>query len=236
MTKEKEELKVPLIVSVSGIPKTGKTHLSFTFPSPIAYFEFDIKGADPIIGKFPGKKIDVYKFPLPIIDSDPPAPYAGDLMTKFDAQYQKAVASGEYKTVIIDTASMVWRVIGHAEAEAVHQKKILQVQYYRPNLRMNSLFTRCKMAGVNMVAICYLADVYLNNERTGDVKTDGWGQTEAAVDVVLWTARSMKPTGKGKQEVVFETTIKSNRYEPKADGMVLPNTSYEEIYTMLGLP
>lgn len=232
----KESIKVPLIVSISGMPKTGKTHLSFSFPDPIAYFEFDINGCAPILPKFPSTKIDIFRYPLPIIDSDPPKPYALDLFTKFEKEYQEAIDSGKYKTIIVDTASMVWRIIGHAEAERVHQKKILQVQYYLPNLKMNSLFTRCKLAGVNMVAIQYLADVYLNGERTGEVKSDGWGQTEAAVDVVLWTARNMKSAGKGKMEVKFEATIKANRYEPLADGMVLPNTSYSELYTVLGLP
>jgi hypothetical protein len=231
----KEEIKVPIIVAISAMPKAGKTHLSFTFPDPIAYFEFDINGATPILPKFPGKKIDVFKYPLPIIDSDPPKPYAIDLMAKFDKEYSEAVESCKYKTVIIDTTSMVWRVIGHAEAEALHQKKILQVQYYRPNLRMNAIFTRAKLAGINMVAIQYLADVYLNGDRTGEVKSDGWSQTEAAVDVVLWNARVMKDAGKGKKAVSFETTIKANRFEPQADGMVLPNTNYEEVYTCLGL-
>ena len=235
MPEDKQPIKVPMVVAISGFPKTGKTHMSFTFPDPIAYFEFDINGARPIIPKFPDKKIKVFPYPLPIIDTDPPRPYAQDLMKKFEEEYHEVVDGGKFKTVIIDTTSMVWRIIGHAEAEALSQKKILQVQYYKPNLRMNALFTRCKLAGVNMVAIQYLADVYLNGDRTGDLKSDGWSQTEAAADVILWNKRVMKPTGKGGMKVQFETTIMGNKFEPEADGTVLLDTKYDEVYTILGL-
>jgi hypothetical protein len=228
------EVKVPVVVGISGLPKTGKSHLACTFPDPIAYFEFDIHGVAPVIPKFKGKKIDVKSYALPIIDTDPPRPYACDLMDKFEEEYAEAINGGQYRTVVLDTSSMIWRVIGHAEAEALKQKKILQVQYYRPNLRMNALFTRAKLAGINMVSIQYLSDVYLNGDRTGEVKSDGWSQIEATVDIVLWNSRRMKEQGK-KHEVVFEATLKANRFEPSVDGMVLENTSYDELYALLGL-
>jgi len=230
-----EPIKVPLIVAISGMPKTGKTHLSFTFPEPIAYFEFDIRGSAPVIVKFPDKRIDVFTYPLPIIDTDPPEPYASKLWKSFDEDYKVKVESGDYQTVVLDTSSMIWRVVGHAEAEELGQKKILQRQYYRPNLRMNSLFTRAKMAGVNLVSIQYLADVYLDEKATGEQKSDGWGQVEAAVDIVIWSGRRMIPQKDGKKHVVFEHTIKANRYEPDVDGMTLQNTSYDELYALLGL-
>jgi hypothetical protein len=228
------EVKVPIVVGISGDPKTGKSHLSMTFPPPIAYFEFDFHGATPIRHKFAGKEIDIKSYALPIIDSDPPKPYADDLMSKFEKEYAEAINSGKYRTVVLDTGSMIWRVIGHAEAEALHQKKILKVQYYKPNLRMNALFTRAKLAGINMVSIQYLAPIYEDESATGKYKSDGWGQTEAAVDVILWTSRRMKEQGK-KHEVVFEATLKANKFEPSVDGMVLENTSYDELYALLGL-
>ena len=228
-----EPINVPIVTAISGNPKTGKTHLAFTFPGPIAYFEFDIRGAAPVLHKFPDKQIDVYAYPLPIIDSDPPELYAFDLTAKFFADYQDVIESGKYQTIVLDTTSMIWRIIGHAEAEALNQKKILKVQYYRPNLRMNSIFTRGKIAGVNMVAIQYLKDVYRADQPTGEQASDGWTQIEATADVIIWTAR--KSLGKDKTGVTFEATIMANRYEPNADGTVLRDTSYGEIYAMLGL-
>lgn len=229
------ELTVPLVVSLSGMPKTGKTHLAATFPGPIAYFEFDLNGIAPILPKFPDKEIDVYKFALPIIDTDPPKPYAEALWEQFNTQYIEAIGSGKYQTAVLDTSSMVWRILQHAEAELLNQKRILKQQFQRPNLRMNSIFTRAKLQGINFVTIQYLKDKYIDNERTNEQESDGWGQTEATVDLVLWTARQMKSVSRGKTGVTFEATIRANRYTPDIDGMVLNNTSYDELYALLGV-
>ena len=58
-----------ILASISAKPKSGKTHLSFTFPEPIKVFSFDL-GADYVRTKFPDKQIDIKSFVLPVIESE----------------------------------------------------------------------------------------------------------------------------------------------------------------------
>uniref|UniRef100_A0A6M3KVG5 ATPase domain containing protein n=1 Tax=viral metagenome TaxID=1070528 RepID=A0A6M3KVG5_9ZZZZ len=196
-------------------------------------FSFDIGGIAPVRAKFPDKEIDEFTYPIPIIDSDPPKPYAKDVWNKFDADYNKVLEGSKYKTVILDTSTAIWEIIRHAVAEQVGQKKLLEVQYTLPNLRMNSLFTRAKVSGLNFVCTQYLRPIRIDGEATKELETDGWKRTEAQVDIVLWTARAVKATREGKKNVIM-TTLKDNRFDLEICGMEIEDADYNKICALLG--
>jgi len=221
-----------LIASISGLPKTGKTHLALTWPPPILVFSFDL-GFELVVKKFEGKQIEVMSYPIPIIDSDPPKPYAKQIWEKFNADYLAALAGGKYNTIVLDTATAVWEIIRHAVAEEKGQQKLLEVQYTLPNLRMNSLFTRAITSGINFVTTQHLKDRYVKGENTGELELDGWKRTKGQVDLFLKTERKTVALAGGKRQNIILTTIEDNRYELALNGTELTNTTYKELLAMV---
>ena len=155
-----------IIVSVSGLPKSGKTHLAMTFPDPIKVFSFDNR-ADYVRQKFPDKKIDIVACQMPIVESDTDASWAPPIWNAFYKEYKVAVESGEYQTVVIDTASTVYTVLNQTVFEWLREeaaglgrekKKLAVNDYYTRNLLMKSIFDLAKNKGVNLVVTQYLGE------------------------------------------------------------------------------
>ncbi len=223
-----------LLCSVSARPKRGKTHFSLTWPDPICVFAFDVKGVNEIVPKFPAKQIDVREYQIPIIDSDPPKPYAEAIWNRFNGEYREVCESGKYKTVVIDTATSLWTIIRHAVAEEVDAKRLIQRQYTLPNLRMNSVFSRAVIAGLNLVVIQYMKNKFVNEKDTGEEVLSGWKQTDGAVDVVLELDRLTRIVAGGKKETYIKAEIVDNRYDLALCGTELVNPTYDDLITVLG--
>lgn len=220
-----------LIVSVSSKPKHGKSHLALTFPEPLLVFSFDI-GLDPVLKKFPNKAIEVKTYPIPIVDSDPPKPYAEPIWTQFNLDYKEAIESGVYATVVVDTATALWEIVRHAITEERNRKKLLEIEYALPNIKMSGLFAQPRVTGVNLVVTQYLRDRYVNGENTGQLELDGWKRTEGQADIVLEIERITQTSKVGKKSVM-ETTIKDNRYDRDLNGIKLIDTTYDEILALV---
>jgi len=224
-----------IIVSLSGFANSGKTHLALTFPDPIAYFDFDIGGVMPVLKKFPGKRVDLKSYPIPIIDSDPPKPYASEIWHQVDEDYKDACAGGKYKTIVIDTATALWEIIRHSVAEEIHQKKLLEVQYTMPNLRMRSLFARAQLSGVNLVTLQYLADRYVKGENTGELGVKGWQETETKSDIAIWCTMKVVRVGGGKNDVYVESSVHKDRFLREMNGQILRDATYDDLLALTGV-
>ncbi len=222
-----------IIVSIKGEPKNGKTHFALSFPDPISLISLDL-GAKPIIAKFPKKKITLRELPMPLFDSLTTI-NAGfdDFWAQVKEVIYKDIDSGDYNTIIIDTASALWEVIRYAFNE--EQGKEIGAggkarNYGEPNARMYGIVTKAQLAGVNLVLINYLKDKWENDVNTGKQVIDGWRRTEALADIVLLNE---KVTGAKGSE--FKTTITDCRFDPTLDGTVLNNATYEDLMLVLGL-
>jgi len=216
--------------SISAPPKSGKTYLACTFPEPIKLYSFE-HGAKFVVEKcFPGKKIDIQEFKLPIIDSDSPAPYAEKIWEEFQKQFKEDAYSGKYQTLIVDTATHLWAVLRQAITEAKNRKRLTEVEYALPNLKMGSIYTHAYEAGVNFVVINYLRDKYVKGENTGELELNGWSQTEGLVDVVIEMKRETKG---GRTQMT--ALIKDNRFDRDQNGKSFIDTSYDELMLVLGV-
>jgi len=222
-----------LIVSISGDPKSGKTHLAMTFPEPIKVFSFD-RGAEFIAKvKFPDKKIDITEISLPIIETENQV-WALDPWRAFLKEYKEDVSSAKYNTIILDTATVVWQMCHQAVTEEREKMKLAEVKYYEPNLRMSSLFSRAGIAGIDLVTIQYLAERYEDGKATGELKIDGWKRTGGNADILLEMRRITR--GKGDTaKTIMETTIKAYRFDRALDGHTFVDTTYDEIMALLGV-
>ncbi len=214
---------------MSGYPKSGKTHFCFSWPEPIKIYSFDL-GADFVRTKFPKKEIDIAKFVLPIIDQDPPPPFAEPIFQDFKSQFKKDCAEAKYRTLVIDTATALWGLVHQAITEEKNRKKILEVEYHLPNLNMSSFFTQARNAEINLVTTQYLRDKYIDEKNTGKSEVDGWKKTEGQADINIW----IESIDKGGQHYM-QSTIVSNRFDRELNTKTFKDLTYEELLALLGV-
>lgn len=223
-----EPLVPNILTSISGMPKTGKTYLALTYPEPIKVYSFD-RGCDYIRKRyFATKEIDIHNYTLPIIESDSPTPYAEKIWEEFQMEYREDAYGGHYKTLVIDTATAIWGIIRQAITEAKNRKRLLEVEYALPNLKMGALFAHASEAGVNLVTIQYLRDKYVKGENTGEIELDGWKNTAGASDVVVEMTTKIIAG-----DTTMVTTIKANRFDRNFNGQSFVDTTYDELIALL---
>jgi len=227
-----------ILVSISGLPKTGKTYLEMTFPDPIKIYSFD-GGADYVRTKFPDKNITIQNYFLPIIESTEDT-WALPIWEEFYKQFKEDVEGGQYQTLGIDTATAVESTLRQAILEEFqndnkpNKKKLATNEYVSRNLRMTAMFNRARMCGVNLVTVQYLKEQWLKRpgsdkaEPTGELIVDGWNQTEGYADI------NVEMTTKERAgKTVMVSTIKSNRFEREMNGKQFEDTTFDEITALL---
>jgi len=225
-----------IIVSISGLPKVGKTHFACTFPDPIKIYSFDL-GADFVRGKFPDKDITVVNFSLPIIDDEDADAWALPVWEEFYQMYQTDVVGGTYETLVIDTATALEQVIRQAALEAIQQlkptkQKLATKDYLVRNLRMKAIFDLAKTNGVNLATIQYMREKWAKRggempEPTGEIVLSGWEQTEGFADI------NIEMVTKFTNKTIMVSTLKSNRFDRDVSGKTFNDFTYDELVTML---
>ena len=231
-----------IIVSITAPPKSGKTHLAMTFPEPIKVFSFD-GGADYVKTRFPNKEIDIENFRMPIIESEDEASWAPPIWNDFYKKYKEAVESGQYQTLVVDTASTAHTLLNQtvfewlreeAEGKGKDKKKLAVNEYHTRNLLMKALFDLPKNKGLNLVTTQYLGEKWATPpggkmpEPTGEEKIQGWAQTEAFADINIGMETKTKA---GK--TVMVATIKSTRFDRDMIGKSWDDTTYDEIVALM---
>lgn len=240
-----------VLISISGLPKTGKTYLSQTFPEPIKIYCFDGRSGHVRDKNFPDKKIDIENFVMPIIESDDDTEWAPKVWDDFYNKYKADVQSGKYQTLVIDTASTVTNILNQAvyewareEAEGRNKekKKLAVNEYYTRNLLMKALFDLPKNAGINLVVIQYLGDKWATlpgkkmAEPTGELKIMGWAQTEAFCDVNIEMTTKVNIVEEDKKPVrktIMVSTIKSNGFARDQSEQTFDDLTYDELMAVL---
>jgi len=200
-----------------------------SFPEPIKVYSFDI-GAEFVRTKFADKQVDIHNFYLPIIDTDPPPPYAEPLWNEFESAYKKDCEEGKYKTLVIDTATALWAILHQAITEEKGRKKILEVEYFKPNLKMSALFARARVGGLNLVVTQYLRDKYIDEKNTGQPEIDGWKRTAGQVDVDIW----IESVNKGDSHYM-KSTIQACRFDRNLNGRTFNDLTYTQLMAILGV-
>lgn len=223
-----------LTFSVRGEPKSGKTHFAMTFPEPIKLFSFDV-GASFLRSKpqFSAKDIDVSEYYVPVVGIDDEGFstfwQGKDGKSGLKKDIHDCLDPRLYKTVVIDTATTLWDIMKGAWGE-IRGKKLMARDYAVPNSWFYQIVNRCRPQGINLVLIGYVADVWVNDQSTGEKKFSGFNQTEALADVCL----QMTAEGKGAK-AVNKATILAYRFDRTKSGVVLPDPTYADLISELGL-
>jgi len=207
-----------------GMPKTGKTHFSLTFPDPICLYSFDF-GADYVAGKFSAKQIEIRKFQPPIVASVRPGKDIIQLRDAFRADFEKALGQG-FNTIIIDTATALWEIIRWAFTEERNRNQLLARDYGEPNAQMTYSILQPQYLGINIVLINYLTERWVDDKNTGELKLDGFKKTNGLADIVLQTDRE------GKKMRSF---IEVCRFDPELNGEELEPPTYDTLMELLGV-
>lgn len=201
-----------LIVSLSGREKTGKTHFSLTAPDPVLFFNIDL-GTEGVIGKFQedGKKVMVYdvRFSKQSSNALDYRPLWTDLKSRLAAAWN--LGKG---TVVIDTATEAYEL-----ARLAHFGKLTQVMphnYTEVNSEWRELMRLAYDSRMNTVMIHKMKAKYINNVRTGDYETAGFGEIGYLVQVNLTAYREDDENGPQ-----FNMLIQDCRQNAAISGQVL---------------
>lgn len=237
--------KQRVVCAVWGEPGKGKTHFALTFPDPVYLLDLDM-GAEDLAPKFPGKTI--VHAPLAPHDPTDPASVARALELFIHAwQWALGEAARQSGTVVIDTASQLWRWVQVVKLEQIRQKRyraevakkggdeskvdydnirLYQYDYAEANNAMGNLLRRALAAeGANVVLIHHAQEKYdASGNPTGRLQMRGFGETTAIVPTQLQLYKT--------PDNQFMARIEKFRADGTKEGLSLPNLTYPLLAAM----
>jgi len=197
-----------LVASVSGLPKSGKSHFALTAPDPIFFINIDI-GAEGVLDKFQaeGKKIYLYDVRVPKTASkDYYVPVWENLKKVFEKVCQ--VGAG---TVVVDTASEIWEIARLAKFGKLTQ--VMPQHYTEVNNEFRELLRLSFDSSMNVIFVHKMKAKYINNARTNEYELSGFGDMEYNSQVNITVHR--EDTDEGTE---FSAFIKDCRHNPNVNG------------------
>jgi hypothetical protein len=173
--------------------KSGKTHFALTAPARkvgnregIGMFAYDTGGVEGVVQKFQKTKriflsecrVEIPKMPAQgayaswsVQEAQQIATNAEKMWQVFYGKYQEAVA--RFRTVILDTSTDVYALLRLAKFGKLTEVK---PQHYEPiNRIMEEMINMAYSEGVNLVMIHKMKPEWANNQLTGKIKAQGYG-------------------------------------------------------------
>ena len=170
-----QQITQRLIIALSGLEKTGKSHFAFTAPGPIAYLSLDF-GDEGVIQKFATKK--------PILKKEYKVPTIRRSKNRDDAMTEAEKVWEEFKddylfslencrTVIVDTETEVYELIRLAKFGKLEQVKS---HHYGPVYRelKEVLIKAAYESDANVILLQRLKKAYANDKWTGEYEASGY--------------------------------------------------------------
>jgi len=264
-----------MIFGLWGEDKTCKTTLALTFPKPLVFMEFDIGGFDRAIYRFQeelDKELTCYEpYPMPMtFGTLDPAHLAikptkiiigmKELFYKWAASYLKHLNDPKIKTIVIDTATLMYSINCDCYLQELQEKQLplrtdgkgsdgktlrsqlLQIEYREPNNRMRGILYNAKSHGKNLVMVHHARDEYkpmpqkdgsLASAATGKRVRSGFTTLGDSADVIVHTFIKEEPVmDKGKQIGVKATPFCSVDLSEVLElaGMEFKQPNYDDIY------
>lgn len=241
-----ETVTANVSVSISALPKSGKSHLMLTFPAPMVVYSFDI-GLEPVLKKFGGKDIRVKTFPLPLLDSVKAVKQQKEIKLVWDSFLKEYIADTENReiaTLSIDTGTALYRIATLARAAELNEDSLVQWQYGDVYARLDAMIYRARLAGKNFVMTHYMKEKYVGGITTGELEPACYANAISAVDVAMTLKRVVRPTTpderKASKSVVDKKnviigTIQDSRFGIDTDGIEIEMPTYNDLVTLFGL-
>ena len=158
-----------LILSLEGLEKQGKTHLSLTAPKPLLIFNLDI-GLEGVLEKFKDQEIFTYESGEYDTQAEAEKAWNG-----FKSVFLASLKDPDLRTVVIDTATEAWEVIRMARLGKLTQ---VQPYHYGPvNAEFRLLLKRAYDSNKNLILVHKMKPLYINDKRSGKYERAGFNDT-----------------------------------------------------------
>lgn len=169
------------MVSLWGEPKSGRTHLAYTFPEPIRSICFDGRWHE-ARDAFPDKDIEVADILLPDLDYEIWKRHLDDFDQTYQALLEECAGGG---TVVIDNASDLWTLVYEVERETIRRQRwrtalkkdqkaaledqvLQQFDWGTSNAHMAAIVRQGKLyPKLNVVLIHKTKEKYVGSQGTG---------------------------------------------------------------------
>ncbi len=166
-----EQLMLPGVTTLWGPPGSTKSSIALTYPTTIAFYDFEYGGerawqfkkmveeGSVVIRRFspPSKSLIVRETKM-----------EGYLETwdQFVSQFEKDCADPEIFTIVLDTGTVVWALCRDAYLEQIQKTspnrvQLIQIEYGEPNRRMDGLYTLAKSYQKDLVVTHHESDEYV---------------------------------------------------------------------------
>lgn len=233
------------IIAVDAIEKDGKTHFALSAPGSLAYMDFDNR-SEGTIEEFlaSGKKIAwrtkptgepwPYQIPSMLGASDEKAAQiqaeARAEWGRFEDDFERAIASPQIDSVIVDTASDAWKLVRLGAFGRL--VKVPPHLYEETNGAYRRLITLARQqTKTNLVLVHKLKDEWANTKgpdgkltsyTTGAKERSGFGETGFMVDVnaVLYRLPQAQCVD---GDLGFRMSVTDCGANPRVRGLVLAN-------------
>jgi hypothetical protein len=227
-----------IVAAIRGNAKEGKTTLALDFPEPVLIFNFDYgyeAAARYILQKNPGKAL--HHFDMPISDETTPTEMAS-ILKKFQAKYNEALAycDANKGTVIVDTASDLWRVVqegilGPIKASYEAKNKWMpQFEYGKANIIMAGILRKpFHYTHVNAVFIHRNRVIYEGGEPTQRTEGQWFGDTPAIVEHIFNVYEDLA-------DKKIKAVVEVCRTDRTLRGLTLTNPTFDLIWANVGPP
>ena len=212
-----KETPYHLVVSLSGLAKTGKTHVSCTAPPPIVFINVDI-GTEGVVNKFqagidgePAKQILIYDVRVPKENTSKEMYEV--MWNKLKMLINKAYTLKQ-GTVVYDTSSEAYEL-----ARLAHFGKLTQIMphnYQQVNNEWKDLLRTAYDSPMNTIFIHKMKPKWVNNTRTAEFELAGFADMCYLSQINLTTHRA----GEG-ENIEFSVSVDDCRINHKVGGEVL---------------
>lgn len=219
------------IVAVCGDEGTGKTTMAITFPKPLHHFDVDVGGyrraawrleTEGIVSRSYPKPIQIQKLlgqvgsPSSRVSIPKKVEGMKELWQKIVQDFVNACMNGEVKTVVIDSATMLWNICHQSHLQELQERQLANhmrahkgvpfdeneyrerlqpVEYGPANDKMRTILHTARSFQKNLVLTHYPTDEYgtihdgkgnVVEGKTGVKVLDGFKETVKLVDMVMW--------------------------------------------------
>lgn len=206
-----------LILSVSGVEKSGKTHFALTAPEPIVYIDADL-GSEGVVEPFIRAGKQVISFPIRL-EKNLAIGKASEVKARYDPVWQdfkKKVATAcklGTGTIVIDTATEMYELCRLAEFGKLTQ--VMQRDYGPVNSEWREVIYGIFDSPLSCVLIHKLGDAWRDGKTTGALELKGFRDTPGLVQCSVRMARLPdSETG----EPVYEAEVENCRSNHRLTG------------------
>jgi hypothetical protein len=214
-----------VVLSVAGMPKTGKLHFALTAPGPIVLMSTD-KGHEGVAKKFPKKEIweaqyDMHPPKKVREDKDRAIEWTAGRWEQFCSDYHAALKASGARTVVIDNGSDTYEACRMARFGRLTQ--VMPENYGPLKAEMRDLIRKAYDHECNVIWLHRLKERWEGRSPTGRFEIDGFKEMDSHVQASLVTVREDQFDDNGKATgSLFKVVVKDSRHNPMLNGTEFP--------------